>query len=179
VSVSWVATREMPLVELQRFPGNARRGNVSEIRKSVRRNGQYRALVVREHNDGNDYTILAGNHTAMALMAEGYVMARCEIITCTDAEARRVNLADNKLSDIAEDDPDALVELLSYLDEDYEGSGWTAEEVERMLTPSGDPEVPDVDMFGVIVQCGTADEQSELLEELKGRGWVVRALASA
>ena len=67
---------------------------------------------------------------------------RCELIICTDAEARKINLADNRrLSDLALDDTDALVELLSYLDGDYEGTGWTDPDVERMITP---PE-PDPD----------------------------------
>ena len=45
---TFVATRELPLSSLARFPGNARRGNVEEIRKSLRRHGQYRAIVVRD-----------------------------------------------------------------------------------------------------------------------------------
>ena len=32
-------------------------------------------------------------------------------------------------------DDDALVELLSYLDDDYEGTGWSGSEVERMVNP--------------------------------------------
>ena len=35
-------------------------------------------------------------------------------------------------------DDDALVELLSYLDEDYDGTGWTAEDVEALITPPDD-----------------------------------------
>lgn len=61
---TWIATRDLPLAGLGRFPGNARRGNVEEIRKSIKRHGQYRAIVVRQH-DGQ-HTILAGNHTADA-----------------------------------------------------------------------------------------------------------------
>jgi len=62
---TWVDTREIPLAELTRFPGNARRGNVAEIRKSLMRHGQYRAVVVRDDNGA--YTVLAGNHTTAAL----------------------------------------------------------------------------------------------------------------
>ena len=96
--------------KLQRFPGNARRGNVEEIRASVRRLGQYRTIVVRD--TGNDLVILAGNHTADALEAEGFKKVRCEVITCDDDEARRVNLATTASRTSAEDDNDALVELL-------------------------------------------------------------------
>jgi hypothetical protein len=135
--------RDIPISSLTRFPGNARRGNVDEIRSSIRRLGQFRSLVVRD--TGSELVILAGNHTRDGLEAEGYETARCEVITCTDDEARRINLADNRLSDIAQDDGDALAELLSYLDEDYEGTGWSAEDVEKLLgedePEGGDPDV--------------------------------------
>jgi DNA modification methylase len=149
VPVTFTGTRDIPITDLTRFPGNARRGNVAEIRKSIRRHGQYRAIVVRDCPDG--LVILAGNHTRDALEAEGHESARCEVITCTDDEARRVNLADNRLSDMAVDDSDALAELLSYLDGDYDGTGWTEEDVDALITPpedfpggSGDPDgAPD------------------------------------
>ena len=62
----WVETREIPLSRPDPFPGNARRGNVDEIRKSICANGQYRAIVVRECEDGQ-LLILAGNHTYDAI----------------------------------------------------------------------------------------------------------------
>lgn len=126
----WLATENLPIGTLERFPGNARRGNVAEIRKSIRRHGQYRAIVVRSH-DGK-LTVLAGNHTADALEAEGHETARCELIECDDDEARRINLADNKLSDLAEDDPEDLALLLASLDGDYDGTGWDVYDVDGL-----------------------------------------------
>ena len=135
--MTFTGTRDLPISSLTRFPGNARRGNTDEIRKSIRRHGQYRAIVVRD--TGTELVILAGNHTRDALEAEGHESARCEVITCTDDEARRINLADNSLAEIGDGyDDDALVELLSYLDDDYEGTGWTAEDVEALITPPED-----------------------------------------
>jgi hypothetical protein len=136
---------DLPITSLTRFPGNARRGSTEDIRASIRRVGQYRAIVVRDCPEG--LVILAGNHTRDALEAEGYEAARCEVIRCTDDEARRIALADNKLAELGGYDDDALVELLSYLDDDYEGTGWTEEDVEALITPpeplppgAGDPD---------------------------------------
>ena len=137
--VTHIATRDIPVADLQRLPGNPRRGVVEEIRKSVRRHGQYRSICVRDTGDG--LVILAGNHTADALQAEGHETARCDVIQCTDDEARRIALADNRMAELGSYDDDALVELLSYLDEDYEGTGWTAEDVRKLIdVPDFEPE---------------------------------------
>ena len=134
---TYVATRDIPLDQLTKFPGNARRGSVDQIRASIRRTGQYRSLVVRQH--GDSLTILAGNHTRDALKAEGHTTARCEVITCDDDEARRINLADNRIAELGTYDEDALAELLSYLDGDYDGTGYTQEDVDALIAPP--PEV--------------------------------------
>jgi DNA modification methylase len=143
MAVSWIETRDIPMERLTRFPGNSRRGNVEEIRASIRRHGQYRSLVVRD--EGSELVILAGNHTRDAIAAEGHPTARCEIIKCTDDEARRINLADNRLAELGGYDTDALAELLSYLDGDYEGTGYTDADIDALISPPlpathGDPD---------------------------------------
>ena len=57
MTAEFTGVRDVPLDTLTRFPGNARRGDVTAIRESVRRNGQYRALVVRD--TGTELIILA------------------------------------------------------------------------------------------------------------------------
>jgi len=178
----YVETREVPLDELAPFPGNAKRGDVEGIRKSLRRNGQYRSLVVRQVENG-PLVVLAGNHTMRALSAEGAGTARCEIVECDDAEARRINLADNRLADIGTYDNDALTELLSYLDGDYEGSGYTEADIDALIEPpqqlpeEGDAPIDAHDaMWGVVVTCRQEQEQSDLLQRLDSEGYAVRAL---
>lgn len=144
MAATYVETRDVPLGKLTRFPGNARRGDVERIRESIRRHGQYRALVVRA--TGDELVILAGNHTRDALASEGHEHARCEVVTCDDDEARRINLADNRLAEIGTYDEDALAELLSYLDGDYDGTGYTAEDVDALVhMPEELPALTDPD----------------------------------
>lgn len=100
--VTYRETRDVPTSALTRYPGNARRGNVEEIRASIRRHGQYRSLVVRD--TGEEYVILAGNHTFDAVQAEGHTSVRIELITCDDDEAARINLADNRLAELGDYD---------------------------------------------------------------------------
>ncbi|TQE33041.1 ParB/RepB/Spo0J family partition protein [Streptomyces ipomoeae] len=133
----YAGTRDIPLDELVRYPGNPRRGDIDAIRASLRRHGQYRSLVVRD--TGTQLVILAGNHTSDALRAEGHVTARCEVITCDDDTARRINLADNKLAELGYYDEEDLAAMLATLDGDLEGTGWSQQEVTRLLTA----ELPD------------------------------------
>ena len=192
--------REVPIAELTRFPGNARRGNVPEIRKSVARLGQYRAIVVRD--TGTGLVILAGNHTADALEAEGHETARCEVITCTDDEARRVNLADNRTGELPDPetgeryDDRALAELLLALDGDYDGTGWGVHDLDDLADllgrdepgstgGSGDPDdVPEppaepVSALGDLyllgphrLLCGDATSPDDLKRVTEGLGTV-------
>ncbi|MFJ8852349.1 hypothetical protein [Streptomyces sp. NPDC102437] len=153
-----VRTDTIPLDQLAPFPGNARRGDVELILSSLRRNGQYRGLVVQHVQPDGPLVVLAGNHTMQALQLHGpgpcdyratfrgedqpcgvcrnepwTPAARCEVIICDDDTARRVNLVDNRANDIGEYDQDALAELLSYLDDDgYEGTGYTEAEVNQL-----------------------------------------------
>jgi DNA modification methylase len=129
--VAFTGTRDILIADLTRLPGNARRGNVGEIRKSIRRHGQYRAIVVRDCAEG--LVILAGNHTRDAIEAEGHESARCEVIQCSDDEARRIALADNRLAEMGGYDDAALAELLTGLDGDYEGTGWAEEDLTALL----------------------------------------------
>src|SRR5580704_17615420 len=97
--------RDIPIADLTPYPGNPRRGNVEQIRASIRRLGQYRTIVVRDTGDA--LVILAGNHTTRALEAEGRATARCEVVECDDDEGRRVNNADNRLAELGGYDDDA------------------------------------------------------------------------
>lgn len=181
MTVERLDSRQIPISQLAFFPGNARRGNIPKIRQAVRRLGQFRSVVVRVADDA--LVILAGNHTVKALRAEGYEVAWCELIRCSDDEARRVNLADNKISDLAIDDTDDVLAILSELDEDYEGTGWDAEMVAHLMTPSGDPVPPEENpipeersSLAVVVVCDSETDQQATCADLIERGYAARAV---
>jgi hypothetical protein len=154
---TYVRTETVPLGRLQPFPGNAKIGNVSKILESLRRNGQYRSLIVREH-DGT-LTVLAGNHTLQALAAHGpgpcdhrpspygvehpcavcqnepwKPAARVEVVTCDDDTATRVNLADNATSDAGSYDELALASLIEGLGGELGGTGYTDADLATLVT---------------------------------------------
>lgn len=175
----YVRTADIPLDELTPFPGNAKQGDVQSIRASLRRNGQYRSLVVQEVENG-PLIVLAGNHTMQALKAEGATVARCEVVHCDDMTARRINLVDNRAAELGGYDLDALAELLSYLDGDLDGTGYTQADIDQLIDPplpAGEEEVPEPVSVGweVVVTCRDIVQRADLMERLEGEGYSVRA----
>ncbi|MGW7708285.1 hypothetical protein [Streptomyces sp. NPDC054771] len=167
---TYLRTAHIALDELTPYPGNAKRGVPEAILTSLRRNGQYRSLVVREIPDG-PLIVLAGNHTMQALTLHGpgdcgttltaggrthpcgvcqndpgwQPGARCELVRCDDHTARRINLVDNRSADLGTYDYEALADILTSLD-DLDGTGYTPRDVEdinSLLTAPPD-EVDDL-----------------------------------
>ncbi|MEU0947671.1 hypothetical protein ABZ379_33965 [Streptomyces canus] len=145
---TYVRTEDVALGDLRPFPGNARRGDPAVILQSLVRTGQFRSLIVRDTGDG--LVVLAGNHTLQALLAHGpgpcgmsttvdgeelpcamcggqewAPVARCEIVTCDDATATRINLVDNRSAELGGWDQEALAELIGGLDGDLDGTGYS------------------------------------------------------
>lgn len=156
MTTEYVETRMVPLEELTMFPGNARRGNKAKLLESLEANGQYRSLIVRD--TGEELVILAGNNTYLALEARGDDEARCEIVTCDDATALRVNLVDNKANDEATYDDRARAELLQLLDGELSGTGYDEEEADAILAQFEEPEIAD---FTEPVVAGYNDDEEE------------------
>ncbi|MFE4329651.1 hypothetical protein ACFRQM_09365 [Streptomyces sp. NPDC056831] len=150
-------TASIPLDQLTPFPGNAKRGDVGTILASLCRNGQYRSLVVREV-EPDRYVTLTGNHTTQALAAHGPgdcgmtvkvgdeerpcglcgnepwdPVARCEVVTCDEDTARRINLVDNRAAELGTWDEQALAELIGALDDDLGGTGYSDEDLSGLL----------------------------------------------
>lgn len=140
MTTEYVETRMIALDRLTPFPGNARRGDKEKLVGSLESNGQYRSLIVRETDDG-EYVVLAGNNTLEALELFGAAEARCEIITCDDATALRVNLVDNKSNDEATYDDRARAALLELLDGEITGTGYDEEEIDSIVARFEEPEV--------------------------------------
>jgi hypothetical protein len=132
----------VPLAELTPFPGNARIGDKAMLAESLDENGQYRSLIVRRTEDGA-LTVLCGNNTLEMLELRGDEKARCEIHTCDDATALRINLIDNRANDKARYDDEARAKLLELLDGELRGSGYSEDEVDAILAQYEEPEITE------------------------------------
>lgn len=162
-----VGTEPVSLEDLEPFPDNARRGNVDLILDSLRANGQYKPLTVRQK--GETLIILAGNHTYLALLRheedgrdacadwelsndrpcqlciavdKDDPTALAHLIECDDATARRINVVDNRAADVGDYDQQALDAILATFDGDLVGTGFTPSEAELFASEAVGESVP-------------------------------------
>lgn len=120
------------IMSLQLYPGNPNEGDVPSIAESLEGNGQFLPIVVEK----GTRRILSGNHTVIAAASLGWTEIDAVFVDVDEDRGRRILLAANKTRDRARTDYDALTEFLSYLDDDYSGTGYTEYDVEKLLDAS-------------------------------------------
>lgn len=164
------------LSSLNTYPGNARRGDVEAIAKSLEVNGQFQPLIVQKSSDN----VLIGNHTMRAMRKIRWAECDAAYLDVDDDEARKIVLAANRTGDLATYDLDALAELLNQVD-DLEGTGFTNDDLAGLLEEpgTGDPDTTEREKpvrLGVVIYTNTEAEQMELMAEMLEQGYDARAL---
>jgi ParB-like chromosome segregation protein Spo0J len=179
VTITVLGTEEAEIDTLVSYPGNSRRGSLRVVRESIAALGQYRPLVVRRR-EGKPDMILCGHTTRDALVAEGHATARIDVLTCSDDEARRVNLIDNRSQELASWDTEALTAQLETFGDDFTATGFSVADAAKVMfgaTPElDDGDGDDGELWGVVAECDDEQAQAELLARLDGEGYKVRAL---
>jgi len=104
----------IPIEALSEHPDNPRRGDDKAVSDSVNANGFYGALLVQKSTG----RVLAGHTRLRVARAEGAESLPGIWIDVDDTQARRILLADNRTSDLAFYDDDALFKVLSEALED-------------------------------------------------------------
>lgn len=120
-------------------PDNPRQGNIERIVESIHKNGFYGTLLVQESTS----YILAGNHRWVAANEAGIQELPGIILDVDDETARRILIADNRLSDVASWDNAALVDMLEELSltgDELAGTGFTLEELAELRGDSFEPD---------------------------------------
>jgi len=125
IKVGQVAS--VALNTLESYPTNPRRGDIEAIAQSLKAHGQYRPIVVQY---GTNF-ILAGNHTYKAAKKLGWKKIKITYIEVDEESARKIVLADNRLTDLATYNEPLLKSLLTALPE-LEGTGFTQSEVDTL-----------------------------------------------
>ncbi len=114
------------LSDLQRPERNVRIHNskqLCEFKRSLKMFGQIRPLVIDEAG-----VILAGNGLYEAMLALDYAEADCYVVVdLSEAQKKKLMLADNRIYDLGCDDIDTLDAFIKELGEDVDIPGFDAE----------------------------------------------------
>ena len=130
--------QSVAISSLTAYPTNPRRGDIDAIASSLTAHGQYRPIVVQ----ASTKFVLAGNHTLKAAKKLGWKKIKAVLVEVDDDTAKKIVLADNRLTDLAGYNEPLLKSLLQALPE-LDGTGFTASEVETLdRLISGDQKEP-------------------------------------
>lgn len=124
-----------PVSEIKANPKNTRRHNkrnIEAIRRSLEEFGQQKPIVIDA-----DGQIIAGHGFFFAAKALGWDKVAAVRSTLTGAEAQAYGIADNRASDLSENDADLLAEVLEALERDnaidITVTGFSAAEIHAMI----------------------------------------------
>ena len=119
--------QSVAISSLTPYPTNPRRGDIDAIASSLTAHGQYRPIVVQ----ASTKFVLAGNHTLKAAKKLGWKKIKAVLVDVDDDTAKKIVLADNRLTDLAGYNEPLLKSLLEALPE-LDGTGFTQSEVETL-----------------------------------------------
>ena len=129
----------IPVDQLESLSNNPRKGNISAIAASYEEFGQVKPIVAVDNEDGTG-TVIAGNHQLAAAKQLGWTHIAVLHVPFDHDKAVAFALADNRTSDLGEDDQTLLHEMLmSVVDERpdfFEGLGWDDFEIAAIETPA-------------------------------------------
>lgn len=121
------SVESVSISSLTAYPSNPRRGDIDAIASSLKAHGQYRPVVVQSSTN----FILAGNHTVKAAKKLGWKKIKIVRVDVDEQTARKIVLADNRITDLASYNEPLLKSLLTALPE-LDGTGFTSGELETL-----------------------------------------------
>jgi ParB-like nuclease domain len=122
----------VPIASLELYPGNPNKGDIPVITESLEENAQFEPVIVQ----AGTRRVISGNHRVIAAAQLGWTEIDVAFVEVDEHQALKMLLMANRSRDKASTDTDLLVEALSYLDEDYIGSGYGEYDVAVLLDGS-------------------------------------------
>ncbi len=133
-----VKSEEVEIGRLVPHPLNINQGDFGAIEASMKQNGFYGSLTVQV----GTCHILAGNHRYYVAKRLGYQALPVDWVDCTDEQAIRVMLSDNRSARLGTDNPASLAELLKELAETEMGllgTGYDGDFLDDLLSDLNRP----------------------------------------
>ena len=140
-------------------PDNPRQGDIGAIVTSIENNGWFGTLVAQR----TTRQVLAGNHRLQAAIALDMETVPVYWVDVDDAEAKRILLADNRVSDLATWDDTVLVSLLESLanNDALLGSGYDGDDLDALLY---DAQLNDSSLGNLLDDIPTPAERADVIE---------------
>lgn len=129
----------IPVSTLSEHPENPRRGDSKAVNESIATNGFYGAILVQRSTG----RVLAGHTRLKAAKQSGATSVPGIWLDVNDTQAKRILLADNRTSDLAYYDDDALFAVLGSILEDdssLKGTGYDDATYRLLLRNDTEPE---------------------------------------
>ena len=144
---------------LEVHPDNPRQGDIGAIVTSIENNGWFGTLVAQR----STRRVLAGNHRLQAAIALDMKDVPVYWVDVDDAEAKRILLADNRVSDLATWDDTILVSLLESLanDDALLGSGYDGDDLDALLY---DAQLNESSLGNLLPDVPTPAERADVIE---------------
>lgn len=126
-----VEKKTVKLTELKLYPDNPNQGDIGAIATSIEEFGQFRSIVVNKRT----MEILAGNHTFLAMKMLGKEEIDAEFVDVDEITAKKIVLADNRLSEISMYDTDVLKNILIEIAEidTLVGTGFDGDDLDALI----------------------------------------------
>lgn len=117
---------------------------IKEIRRSLKKWGQYRDVVVDDH-----YMILAGNGLVKAMRAESFKEAWVVIVyNVSDNDKKKFMLADNKTAGLGIDNLSNIELLIAELDGDFDIPGFD-DDILKSINAAAEEISEALDTYGI------------------------------
>ena len=148
--------------EVELHPENPRRGNLKVLKKSIKENGFIAPIVLQKGSD----IVVAGNHRVLAARSLGIDSIPARRIEMSDAQALRILLADNRVSDESIYNEEVLAGVLKGLleesDDSLEGTGYSTKEANIIIERAAwQKEIKNVDLGTELPPEEREDEEDE------------------
>ena len=149
----------IPLADISEHPDNPRRGDDSVVAESIEANGFFGAILVHKQTGH----VLAGNTRYRVMTERGDESVPGFWVDCDDETAKRIMLVDNRASDLAYYDDEALVDLLGQINngQGLIGTGYDQTAYELLLQAS----TASGDVLGGVRQGLTPADRAQNYEE--------------
>lgn len=139
--------QKQPIESVKQHPKNVRQGDIGAIAQSLEAHGQYAPIIVQRSTK----RIVKGNHTWQAAKQLGWSEIAVLELDLSDRHALELLLTDNKTSDQAAYDENALAELLESLSKEkksLEGTGYTGDDLDDLLASFQERFQPSLTPYG-------------------------------